>query len=162
MTVEGCGLDRKVGASARGRAWPRPEEGTETQIRRASPLRRIPENSLLYRRSPRPATAGPCRAEVSRSSAAAISLFLLGAVLLLLIATRRRGRKGGRGGGEETHSPPPGAPSRTCAPTLRTLLLPPHRPLMAAESSREQRARLAPPTHIARRRRGQDAGRGTL
>lgn len=27
MTVEGCGLDRKVGASARGRAWPRPGGG---------------------------------------------------------------------------------------------------------------------------------------
>lgn len=31
---------------------------------------------------------------------------------------------------------------------------------MAAESSPEPRARLAPPPHIARRRRGEDAGRG--
>lgn len=142
------------------------EEGTATPIPRARPLRRILGNSQLYRRSPQPGTASPCPAEVSRSSAAAISFFLLGAVLLLLIATRRRGRKRGRGGGDQRHSPPPGAPSRACAPTLRAallrlllLLLPlrsapplPHRPLMAALSSAEPRARLAPgPPHIAQR-----------
>lgn len=136
------------------------EEGTATLIPRARPLQRILGNSQLYRRSPQPATASPCPAEVSRSSAAAISLFLLGAVLLLLIATRRRGRKRGRGGGDQRHSPPPGAPSRACAPTLRALLLLPlrsapplpHRPLMAALSSPEPRARLAPgPPHIAQR-----------
>lgn len=138
------------------------EEGTATLIPRARPLQRILGNSQLYRRSPQPATASPCPAEVSRSSAAAISLFLLGAVLLLLIATRRRGRKRGRGGGDQRHSPPPGAPSRACAPTLRALLLLllplrsapplPHRPLMAALSSPEPRARLAPePAHIAQR-----------
>lgn len=144
------------------------EEGTATPIPRARPLRRILGNSQLYRRSPQPATASPCPAEVSRSSAAAaaaISFFLLGAVLLLLIATRRRGRKRGRGGGDQRHSPPPGAPSRACAPTLRALLLllllllplrsappMPHRPLMAALSSPEPRARLAPgPPHIAQR-----------
>lgn len=136
-----------------------PEEGTATLIRRARPLQRILGNSQLYKRSPQPATAGPYPAEVSRSSAAAISLFLLGAVLLLLIATRRRGRKRGRGGGDQRHSPPPGAPSRACAPLLLLLLLLlplrsapplPHRPLMAALSSAEPRARLAPP-HIAQR-----------
>lgn len=81
-------------------AGPKPgrEEGTATLIPRARPLQRILGNSQLYRRSPQPATASPCPAEVSRSSAAAISFFLLGAVLLLLIATRRRGRKRGRGG----------------------------------------------------------------
>lgn len=140
---------------------PGPEEGTATLIRRARPLQRILGNSQLYKRSPQPATAGPCPAEVSRSSADAISLFLLGAVLLLLIATRRRGRKRGRGGGDQRHSPPPGAPSQACAPTLRALLLLlplrsapplPHRPLMAALSSPEPRARLAPlPPHIAPR-----------
>lgn len=72
------------------------------------------------------------------------------------------GEKRGRGGGDQRHSPPPGAPSRACAPTLRALLLLllplrsapplPHRPLMAALSSPEPRARLAPETpHIAQR-----------
>lgn len=145
-------------------AGPKPgrEEGTATLIPRARPLQRILVNSQLYSRSPQPATASPCPTEVSRSSAAAaISFFLLGAVLLLLIATRRRGRKRGRGGGDQRHSPPPGAPSRACAPTLRALLLLPlrsapplpHRPLMAALSSPEPRARLAPGLpHIAQQR----------
>lgn len=98
-------------------AGPKPgrEEGTATLIPRARPLQRILGNSQLYRRSPQPATASPCPAEVSRSSAAAISLFLLGAVLLLLIATRRRGRKKG----ERRRRPETLTSSRCPLPGLR-------------------------------------------
>lgn len=48
VAEEGCGLDRKGRGKCEGPGLgPGPEEGTGAQIRRARPLRRIPENSRL-------------------------------------------------------------------------------------------------------------------
>ena len=48
VAEEGCGLDRKGRGEREGPGLgPGPEEGTGTQMRRARPLRRIPENSRL-------------------------------------------------------------------------------------------------------------------
>lgn len=44
---EGCRLDKGRGKCEGPGLGPGPEEGTGTQIRRARPLRRIPENSRL-------------------------------------------------------------------------------------------------------------------
>ena len=46
MAEEGCGLERKGRGKCEGPGLG-PEEGTGTQMRRARPLRRIPENSRL-------------------------------------------------------------------------------------------------------------------